>query len=273
MTHSSTSGTGSGANPSTTNGDVTSDGTGLPAFADGGGSVVDVTPAWGESLPAWADDLIALLTAGQTWPEASESLLWQLARAHRSATVSVVQSIDPVGAAAVAVLSGMQGPSMQAFLDRLGDHYSEDSGLLKVANNHFAYGAQADNFARETQYSKLSVNVVFWIALIATFIALVAAFYSAGASTRFIGPIAARARAETEKILERLALAAGRPAAAQALARGTVLASVRAGLLGRILANPWAGNSSRKSAKRSPATPSPSPTSGSRAPATAGTGR
>ncbi|MFG1823067.1 hypothetical protein ACGFIJ_11330 [Microbispora bryophytorum] len=238
MTHSSTSGTGSGANPSTTNGDVTSDGTGLPAFADGGGSVVDVTPAWGESLPAWADDLIALLTAGQTWPEASESLLWQLARAHRSATVSVVQSIDPVGAAAVAVLSGMQGPSMQAFLDRLGDHYSEDSGLLKVANNHFAYGAQADNFARETQYSKLSVNVVFWIALIATFIALVAAFYSAGASTRFIGPIAARARAETEKILERLALAAGRPAAAQALARGTVLASVRAGLLGRILANP-----------------------------------
>ncbi|MBE3008836.1 hypothetical protein IL992_06495 [Microbispora sp. NEAU-D428] len=241
MTHSSTTsttGTGSGAKPATTNGDVTSNGDGLPEFADGGGSVVDVTPAWGESLPAWADDLIALFTAGQTWPEASESLLWQLARAHRSATVSVVQSVDPVGAAAVAVLSGMQGPSMQAFLNRLGEHYSEQSGLLGVANNHFAYGAQADNFARETQYSKLSVNVVFWIALIATFIALVAAFYSAGASTRFVGPIAARARAETEKILERLALAAGRPAAAQALARGTVLASVRAGLLGRILANP-----------------------------------
>ncbi|GAB3152088.1 hypothetical protein [Microbispora hainanensis] len=238
MTHSSTTGTGSGAKPSTTNGDVTSDGDGLPAFADGGGSVIDVTPAWGESLPAWADDLIALLTAGQTWPEASESRLWQLARAHRSATVNVVQSIDPVGAAAAAVLTGMQGPSMHAFLNRLGDHYSEDSGLLKVANNHFAYGAQADNFARETQYSKLSVNVVFWIALIATFIALVAAFYSAGTSTRFIGPIAARARAETEKILERLALMAGRPAGAQAIARGTLLASVRAGLLGRILASP-----------------------------------
>ncbi|MEU6425906.1 hypothetical protein ABZ860_08380 [Microbispora sp. NPDC046973] len=242
MTHSSTgastTGAGSGAKPATTNGEVASTADGLPEFADGGGSVVDVTPAWGESLPAWADDLIALLTAGQTWPDASESLLWQLARAHRSATASVVQSVDPVGAAAVAVLSGMQGPSMQAFLNRLGEHYSEQSGLLRVANNHFAYGAQADNFARETQYSKLSVNVVFWIALIATFIALVAAFYSAGASTRFIGPIAARARAETEKILERLALAAGRPAAAQALARGTVLASVRAGLLGRILANP-----------------------------------
>ncbi|OPG03954.1 hypothetical protein [Microbispora sp. GKU 823] len=239
MTHSSTTVTGSGAKPATTtNGDVTSTGDGLPEFADGGGTVVDVTPAWGESLPAWADDLVALLTAGQTWPEASESLLWQLARAHRSATVSVVQSIDPVGTAAVAVLSGMQGPSMQAFLTRLGEHYSEKSGLLGVANNHFAYAAQADNYARSTQYSKLSNNVVFWIALIATFIALVAAFYSAGTSTRFIGPIAARARAEMEKILEQLALAAGRPAAAQALARGTVLASVRAGLLGRILANP-----------------------------------
>ncbi|KAB8186533.1 hypothetical protein [Microbispora catharanthi] len=238
MTHSSTTGTGSGAKPATTNGDVTSNGDGLPEFADGGGSVTDVTPAWGESLPAWADDLIALLTAGQTWPDASESLLWQLARAHRSATVSVVQSIDPVGAAAVAVLSGMQGPSMQAFLARLGEHYSEQSGLLGVANNHFAYAAQADNYARSTQYSKLSDNAVFWIALIATFIALLAAFYSAGASTRFVGPIAARARAEMEKIFEQLALAAGRPAAAQALARGTALASLRAGLLGRILANP-----------------------------------
>ncbi|GGO04498.1 WXG100-like domain-containing protein [Microbispora bryophytorum] len=238
MTHSSTTGTGSGAKPATTNGDVTSTGDGLPGFADGGGSVADVTPAWGESLPAWADDLIAMLTAGQTWPEASESLLWQLARAHRSATVSVVQSIDPVGAAAVAVLSGMQGPSMQAFLARLGEHYSEQSGLLGVANNHFAYAAQADDYARATQYSKLSNNVMFWIALIATFIALVAAFYSAGASTRLVGPIAARARAEMERILEQLALAAGRPAAARALARGTALASVRAGLLGRILANP-----------------------------------
>ncbi|MGI5161045.1 hypothetical protein [Microbispora sp. CA-102843] len=233
-TTSSTTGTSSGGKPATTDGEVTSTGDGLPQFADGGGSVADVTPAWGESLPAWADDLIALLTAGQTWPEASESLLWQLARAHRSATVSVVQSIDPVGTAAVAVLSGMQGPSMQAFLTRLGEHYSEQSGLLRVANNHFAYAAQADDYARQTQYSKLSNNAVFWIALIATFIALVAAFYSAGASTRFIGPIAARARAEMEKILERLALAAGRPAAAQALARGTVLASA----LGRVFANP-----------------------------------
>ncbi|WP_432930071.1 hypothetical protein ACQPZZ_07225 [Microbispora sp. CA-135349] len=238
MTHSGATGTGSGGHPATTGGDVVSTGDGLPEFADGGGSVADVTPAWGESLPAWADDLIALLTAGQTWPEASESLLWQLARAHRSATVSLIGSVDPVGAAAVSVLGGMRGPSMQAFLTRLGEHYSEQSGLLGVANNHFAYAAQADNFARETQYSKLSVNVVFWIALIATFIALVAAFYSAGASTRFVGPIAARARAETERILERLALAAGRPAAAQALARGTLLSSARLGLLSRILANP-----------------------------------
>ncbi|GGO18056.1 hypothetical protein GCM10010116_36410 [Microbispora rosea subsp. aerata] len=238
MTRSSPAVAGSGAEPAVTNGDVASTADGLPAFADGGGSVVDVTPAWSESLPAWADDLIALLTAGQTWPEASESLLWQLARAHRGATTQVLGSVDPVAAAAVAVLSGMRGPSMRAFLDRLGEHYSDNDGLLDVADKHFAYAVQNDDFARQTQYSKLSINVVFWIALIATFIALVAAFYSAGQSARFIGPIAARARAETEKILERLAIAAGRPAAAQAVAKGTALASAQAGLLARILANP-----------------------------------
>ncbi|MBX6358160.1 MAG: hypothetical protein IRZ05_20215, partial [Micromonosporaceae bacterium] len=73
---------------------------------------------------------------------------------------------------------------------------------------------------------------------IAVFIALVAAFYSAGSSARFIGPIAARARAETDEILRRLAIVAGRPAAAPSLAGGTLLSSARLGLLGRILANP-----------------------------------
>ncbi|WP_169950606.1 hypothetical protein [Microbispora sp. H11081] len=235
MSHSAPS----GVNPNTTNTQANpSVGDELPAFADGGGSVADVTPIWGESLPAWADDLIALLTAGQTWPEASESRLWELARAHRAATVSLLQSIDPMGTAAVAVLNGMQGPSMTAFLDRLGEHYSERSGLLGVADNHFAYAVQADNFARGTQHSKLSINVVFLIALTSMFIALVAAFYSAGASTRFIGPIAARARAETMRILERLAVLAGRSASTRGLARGTALASAKAGLLSRVLANP-----------------------------------
>ncbi|MBX6386969.1 MAG: hypothetical protein IRZ07_28990, partial [Microbispora sp.] len=195
MTHTSPA---VAAKPDTTNGDVTSAGGRLPKLADGGGSVVDVIPAWGESLPAWTDDFVALFTAGQAWPEASERLLWELARAHHGATGHVIGSVDSVGSAAAAVLAGMRGPSTQVFLDRLGHNYSDNDGLIKVAQDHFTYAAKTDGFARETQYSKLQVNAVFWISLIAVFIALVAAFYSAGSSARFIGPIAARARAETD---------------------------------------------------------------------------
>lgn len=207
-------------------------------FADGGGNVTDVRPAWGESLPAWANDLVAMLTAGQPWPEASESKLWELARAHKRLVEVGYGGVDPLGAAAVTLRDGWQAPSFMGFAERLETEYSQNNGLLAAAGNHYAYALQADGFARDTQHTKISINIAFWIALIAAAIALTAAFFSAGTSTSFLGPIAAASRARMLALMARLTGKAGVPAMTRALTMGTRLAS-SSSLTARMLRSPF----------------------------------
>src|SRR5690606_4391251 len=195
-------------------------------------------PAWGESLPAWANDLVAMLTAGQPWPEASESKLWELARAHKRLVEVGYGGVDPLGAAAVTLRDGWQAPSFMGFAERLETEYSQNNGLLAAAGNHYAYALQADGFARDTQHTKISINIAFWIALIAAAIALTAAFFSAGTSTSFLGPIAAASRARMLALMARLTGKAGVPAMTRALTMGTRLAS-SSSLTARMLRSPF----------------------------------
>ncbi|MFC7586054.1 hypothetical protein ACFQYP_21655 [Nonomuraea antimicrobica] len=105
--------------------------------------------------------------------------------------------------------------------------------------NAKAYAEQANNFAIETQYSKISINVAFWVTVIAIFIALVAAFFSAAVSVALVGPYAAGARAALSRILVRLAAAAARRVGATRLARVAVLSGPTGrSLITRLLATP-----------------------------------
>ncbi|GGP98297.1 WXG100-like domain-containing protein [Streptosporangium pseudovulgare] len=175
-----------------------------------GGAAPDVTPAWGESLPAWANTLISYLASGQNWPEASERLMWQIATANRELYEGLVTSVESGVTAGGMILQSWTGPASKKFAEDFAQAYSQDSGVPVLAQQAAAYFQQADNFAREVQYSKISINVAFWIAVIATYIALLAAFFSAGATTSALGPIAAAARSNIGRILERLAVVAGR---------------------------------------------------------------
>ncbi|MFF4623599.1 WXG100-like domain-containing protein [Nonomuraea jabiensis] len=201
----------------------------------------DVLPAWEtEALPDWVVHwLIPMLSAGQKWPGASESGLSKLAEAYDKLAEGSVSSAPAAGSATRVLLDGWISPTTANFVSRATFLYGHEGGLAGVSGNARAYSQQANNFAVETQYSKLSVNVAFWVTVVAIAIALFVAFFTAGSSTAIIGPYAAGARAAITRILVRLMTLGGRELSVARLARVTSLSGATGrGLIARLLASP-----------------------------------
>ncbi|WP_431928224.1 hypothetical protein [Nonomuraea jabiensis] len=201
----------------------------------------DVLPAWEtEVLPDWVVRwLIPMLSAGQKWPGASESGLSKLAEAYDKLAEGSVSSAPAAGSATRVLLDGWISPATASFVSRATFLYGHEGGLAGVSGNARAYSQQASNFAVETQYSKLSVNVAFWVTVVAIAIALFVAFFTAGSSTAIIGPYAAGARAAITRILVRLMTLGGRELGVTQLARVTALRGATGrGLIARVLASP-----------------------------------
>ncbi|MER5318141.1 hypothetical protein [Streptosporangium roseum] len=183
----------------------------------GDGFATDVTPAWGESLPAWADTLFALLSSGQMWPEGSESTLWRLRTLWEELAQGLESHVDEVVPVIDRALQKWDAPPTDNSVARLESLYSPDSGVPVLKQNAAAYSAKVGNFALETQYSKLSINVAYWISLIAISIGLVAVFFTGGMAAKLITLIAKKTRWDIDTILRRLATAAGHSAGARAV--------------------------------------------------------
>ncbi|MFG6197056.1 hypothetical protein ACFKCF_32585, partial [Nonomuraea sp. JJY05] len=201
----------------------------------------DVLPVWEtEVLPDWVVYwLIPLLSAGQKWPGASESGLSKLSAAYDNLAEGSVSSAPAAGAATRVLLDGWVSPATANFVTRATFLYGHEGGLSGVSGNARAYSQQASNFAVETQYSKLSINVAFWVTVVAIAIALFVAFFTAGSSTAIIGPYAAGARAAITRILVRLMTLGGRELSVRQLARVTALnGATGRGLIARLLASP-----------------------------------
>ncbi|NUW32342.1 helix-turn-helix domain-containing protein [Nonomuraea sp. SMC257] len=199
----------------------------------------DVMPAWEtNALPPWVVNwLIPMLSAGQKWPEASESGLSKLCQAYEDLGKGVTGCTPRAGAAARTIVTGWSAPATANFLTRAKFLYGHEGGMTGVARNSTAYAQQASNFAVETQYSKLSINVAFWVTVVAIAIAIIVNFFTAGSSTALIGPAAAGARAAISRILVRLAIAGSRPITATQLARVSTLSGATGpGLISRVLA-------------------------------------
>jgi hypothetical protein len=178
---------------------------------DGGIATKDVEPVWRtEALPGWVvHHLIPLLTAGQSWPKGSESKLWELRVEYVKLMNLLIGSLDPTAATVQTLNGSLQSPAKPAIFKRLAKLSDDKVGVVAKAQESFSYAKMVDNFARETQYSKLSVNVAFWVAVIAAFIALIAAgfFPLASVLLRSVGTAGATRIA---LIMQRLALVASR---------------------------------------------------------------
>ncbi|SEF89821.1 hypothetical protein SAMN05444920_101962 [Nonomuraea solani] len=201
----------------------------------------DTQPVWEtEVLPDWVERfVIPMLAAGQSWTGASESGLSQLAHAYAALADGAAKPTEPAGAAARTIVTGWAAPATANFVTRAKVLYGKEGGLAGVTGNARAYAQQASNFAVETQYTKLSINVAFWITVVAIAIAIIASFFSAGTSTALIGPYAAGARAAISRILVRLMTVAGRELGVTRLARVASLSGATGrGVLTRLLASP-----------------------------------
>ncbi|WP_157252314.1 hypothetical protein [Nonomuraea typhae] len=196
---------------------------------DGGIATTDVEPAWETTaLPGWVVYyLIPLLTAGQSWPKASEAKLWQLRVSYVDLMNELVGTLDPTSKAITKVNESLDSPAKPAIFKRLAELYGQN-GVVGNAEKAFQYAQQTDYFARETQYSKLSINVAFWVTVAAAFVALVMAGFNPLA--RFLLTAIGRAgAARIALILQRLAAAVRVPGTAGLLGRVTSLSGVSAG--------------------------------------------
>ncbi|MFC6542974.1 hypothetical protein ACFQES_40365 [Nonomuraea salmonea] len=201
----------------------------------------DVRPVWEtEALPDWVVYwLIPMLSAGQAWPSASEAGLSELARRYAALSDGAISSAEPAGSAARTIVTGWQAPATAKFVGRARELYGKEGGMAGVSNNAHAYALQAQNFAVQTQYSKLSINVTFWVTVVAIAIVLLVNFFTAASATPLIGKYAAMARAAISRILSRLAAMAGKQVGAVRLAQVAALAGPTGrGLLLRFLASP-----------------------------------
>ncbi len=177
----------------------------------------DVTPACGDGLPAGLTDAIALLSAGQAWPETSETAAWELSRVLRQLHGGLDQAAADHAAAGDLVLGGWNGAAALAFEEMVRQlARNPGSGLLALAQSAAAYADQADNLARETQYTKLSINSAYWVTVSAIAAALIAASFSLGTAALAVAPLAVAGRTVILQLMERLAAAVARDYGARA---------------------------------------------------------
>jgi hypothetical protein len=200
------------------------------ALFGGGIATTDIRPAWeNDALPDWVNYfLIPLLASGQSWPKASESGLWELRVAYMDMVRVLLSSVEPTGTAVKTISDGWTAPAKPEAFTRIAEHYDDKNGVLAKAAAAVQRAQQVDYFAGETQYSKISVNVAFWITVVAIGIGLAAAVANPLA-TAMVGLIARTGHVRIALILQRLAAAAGRPAAALTGGRVTTLAGAGAG--------------------------------------------
>ncbi|MEV0993365.1 toxin glutamine deamidase domain-containing protein [Nonomuraea sp. NPDC050202] len=197
---------------------------------DGGIATEDVEPVWQtEALPGWVvHHLIPLLTAGQSWPKGSESKLWELRVEYVKLMNLLIGTLDPTAATVQTLNGSLQSPAKPAIFKRLATLSDDKVGVVAKAQESFSYAKMVDNFARETQYSKLSVNVAFWVAVIAAFIALIAAGFVPLASL-LLRSVGAAGASRIALIMQRLALAASRSGTVAKSGQITKLAGTGAG--------------------------------------------
>ena len=172
------------------------------------------------SLPAWATDLVALLTAGQAWPEASETAARELSRAleqlrtglgRAAADHAAAGDLDPrrLGGPGGGGLRGDGPPARPQ--PRLG---AARAGGRARPRTH----VRPATSAAETEYTKLSINSAYYVTLAAIFAALAAAAFSLGIAAGAALPAVLAGRSVIVQLMERLAATAARDYGARAAA-------------------------------------------------------
>ncbi|RBY86108.1 toxin glutamine deamidase domain-containing protein [Blastococcus sp. TF02A-26] len=191
--------------------------------------------AWLGGSDGWWNDLLSMIFAGSTWPEGSESAMWELSDQWRELGEALAASSEELQAAATQLMAGWDAPATETFADLAQQLIaSPDSGLVAHMQNVAMMAEQTSGFALETQYAKISINVAVAVAVAAAFVALMTAWLG-GVSLAALGPIALTGRTAVSAAVQKLVAAAGRSFATRAVTRATArgLGTQLAGAAGR----------------------------------------
>ena len=175
----------------------------------------DVVPAWGSGASPVVDDILAAVFSGDTWPEGSETAARVVAQQFQQFYDILADAGTDYVTAAMQVAAGWEGVTGQSFEQFVRQLAGE--GMVAAAGNALAYSEQVDNFAVQTEFSKYSINAAFYIAAVAIVAALIAAFFSFGASAAAVGPAAFAARSMVTRILAQLVMSVSRATGARAV--------------------------------------------------------
>lgn len=137
----------------------------------------DVKPAWEQSQPPWAKDLIAMCVASGKWPQASETALSHLADGYSEMAKLMHTGAQHLNTAKHSILDGWDAPAAETFDHRAKSNHHK---LLTDGKTSGHLAEKADDYGAETEKTKVAINVAYWDALGDVFKSVVTAFFHPG---------------------------------------------------------------------------------------------
>ncbi|MFV0532601.1 MAG: hypothetical protein ACK5MR_02980, partial [Cumulibacter sp.] len=172
----------------------------------------DEQMAWAVlDLPDWANEVISWVAGGQSWPKGSETMLQELADHWQELSEVLQEASSEYVAAATTLSEGWEGPSFEQFYNfSEAAFFGQDAEVPVLATMAGQYSQQARAFATEVNYAKISINIAFYIAIIAAFISVMLSWLTGGGSLVIGAAVRQALVTAIRMVMQKLLTAAGR---------------------------------------------------------------
>ncbi|MBN6056465.1 hypothetical protein JYK22_31345, partial [Nonomuraea sp. RK-328] len=185
----------------------------------------EVRPDWETSaLPDWVNyTFIPLFMAGEPWPDTKTVELGRTALLLDSMVANMGGAVEKTGSAVSTIDAGYTSPAKPPAFTHIANQFGDQTGVIAKANVAAQYAERFGYFSLEDDYTKRSINIAFWVSVVAAAIGVVAV--SAPFAALMIRLAAQMGNARAHMLMQRLILAATRMGPVVHNGRNTVMAS------------------------------------------------
>ncbi|MDQ3717209.1 MAG: hypothetical protein M3381_14550, partial [Actinomycetota bacterium] len=151
------------------------------------------------------------MSGGQFWPQGSETLLRELSEFYVELQTVLAEAANDGAGAYNVIRSGWDSPAAMTF-DAVSQNLFTgfDSQVMALADAANKYAQQTSTFAMETEYTKISINVAFWITIAALFITILALWWTGAAPFAAVTAALAALQTAIRSLISKLVLIAAR---------------------------------------------------------------
>ncbi|MBB6351993.1 hypothetical protein FHU36_008576 [Nonomuraea muscovyensis] len=167
---------------------------------------------------------IPLFTAGEPWPFDTKTVeLGRTALLFDSVVANMGGAVEKTGSAVGTIDAGYTSPAKPPAFTRIRQQFDDETGVVAKANQAAQFAERFGYFALETDLTKRSINIAFWVSVTAAALGLVAV--SSPFASLVVRLAAQMGSVRANMLMRRLLLAASRMGPVAAGGRGTVLAA------------------------------------------------